>query len=234
MSSVKKKILLINPAPRDYDTPFIPKMMPLAILAVSSYIVDDYNVILLDRAVKIDDMRFNEILADPDLICVGISCLTGSVIRDSIQCSQKVRESRKDVMVVWGGWHATKVPESILKNNFVDYIVQGEGEVVFFELIRAIGNIKIQRSLPGVGYRDNDGRIIINPTNELLAYDKLPQLPLSLLGSIEPYIIHNWIPGGTRCISWETSRGCPYCCTFCDISYRFGRSYSYRNYSSKF
>ncbi len=221
----RKKIVVINPSTGRAVSEMIPKHIPLAILSVASTLVDKYDVVLIDRNLGDSDEKLLSALEDRELICVAISCLTGPGLLDAENCSKMVKEKRPDVQVVWGGWHAIIAPESILLSPFVDFIIRGEGEWAFRELLDEIGDIEKQRSVAGVGYmKDNELKLVkLLPIKEL---DSLPPLPLGLLPAITPYIYYNAVEGGGRCVSWETSRGCPHSCAFCDIANRFGISYS--------
>lgn len=227
VNTTKKKVILINPSIKEIVTDFLPKVLPLAILSLASTLLDKYEIVLLDRAVKKDDKLLKSYLKDEATICVGISTLTGPVIKDAIYCSKLIRKNNPDLKIVWGGWHPTKVPESTLSEDFVDYIVTGEGEKTFKTLLSFIERDACPKDVPGVGYKEQ-GRLCLPKPSQLLDISLLPPLPFHMIKDIEPYIIYNWIPGGGRCIPLETSRGCPYFCSFCDVSVLFGTHYSYR------
>ena len=49
--------------------------------------------------------------------------------------------------VVFGGIHPTSIPEEVIKNDFVDYIIAGEGEYAFMELLESEFNKKFLPSI---------------------------------------------------------------------------------------
>ena len=201
--------------------------MPLALLSLASTLVGRYEVVIVDRSVNKGDQELLALLSRPEAVVVGITVLTGTVIKDAIYCSRMVRVERPDVKVVWGGWHATKAPESILMEPYVDFIVQGEGEIVFPLLVdRLVAGTPLE-GLPGVGWREKDS-VRLSPPAPPLQLAELPPLPFELIKNIEPYVVRNLVPEGGRCLPIETSRGCPYYCSFCDISFHFGANYSSR------
>ena len=63
--------------------------------------------------------------------------MTGPQIRHGVQASKFVKSRQPDLPVVWGGIHASIVPEQTLENPYVDLVVVGEGEAAFPELIEA-------------------------------------------------------------------------------------------------
>ncbi len=220
----ERKILLINPCPREIVVDFLPKNLPLALLSVASTLVDSYEVILLDRAVEKNDNRLLQLLKDPGLAVAGISCLSGPMIKDAVYCSKLIKETNPAITVVWGGWHPTKDPDSVLACPHVDYLIQGEGELSFRAFVDAFGDVKAQKQVSGIGFRE--GNAFRYLPGQTLDINALPSLPIHLINDITPYVIYNWVPGGGICIPWETSRGCPYSCTFCDVTYQFGSNYN--------
>ncbi len=62
---------------------------------------------------------------------IGFSTLTGAVLAPTIEASRRAR--KLGIPVVWGGVHASTVPELCLKND-ADYVVAGEGEETIVEL----------------------------------------------------------------------------------------------------
>ncbi|MBN1292899.1 MAG: B12-binding domain-containing radical SAM protein [Candidatus Latescibacteria bacterium] len=226
---MKKKVLLINPSVSKIKH-LTPKDLPLALLYVASRLVDTYDIVILDREIKKENERLTKELLDPRLFCVGITVLTGIGIHDAIFCSKKVRELRDDVTIVWGGWHATNAQESILIKSYVDYIIQGEGENVFPELLNCLEKNESPNSIPGLGYKIN-GKNYLNPPQFIQNLDDIPRLPYHLIHDIEPYIFNNWIPEGNRCLPLITSHGCPMGCSFCEVTHYFGKHYGFQSAS---
>ena len=218
----KKLILLVNPSPWEMTIDIIPKPLPLALLSVASTVIDEYEVVVLDRAVKKNDAELKRHLIDPSLFCVGLSVLTGPCIVDAVYCSKLVRKLSPETPIVWGGWHATQVPQSILSEPYVDYIVQGEGEIAFPELLKALEDPDRSKTIPGVGYRSDEG-IQICPPGPFLDMEDFPLLPFELIKNIEPYVFENLVPEGGPCLHLEAGRGCPYSCTFCEVTNYFGK-----------
>ena len=62
---------------------------------------------------------------DPDV--VGFTVLTPEV-GSAVKFSAIAKEGRRDRVVVWGGHHATFLPDDVLSYGVVDIVVRGEGE----------------------------------------------------------------------------------------------------------
>ena len=75
-----------------------------------------------------------DILArNPDV--VGFSCTTSSFL-EGYAIAERVKEQRPDIRIVFGGAHACTVGASLLDSfPAIDYLVIGEGEVTFAELM---------------------------------------------------------------------------------------------------
>src|SRR5438067_5115897 len=63
---------------------------------------------------------------------VGFSTITGPQLKPVIVASQRVHAL--GIPVVWGGVHATIMPEECLRESYVDYVVVNEGEEVSVDL----------------------------------------------------------------------------------------------------
>jgi len=129
------------------------------------------------------------------------------------QTAKKVKEILPNTKVVVGGlWYSYLSKESLQKNPAVDFVVMGEGEITFNELMDALNKGKTNfKDIAGLASREN-GKVVLGPVRELIAdLDMLP-LPAYDLFPMEKYVGHtHWKPF----MEIVTSRGCPHACTFC-------------------
>lgn len=125
-------------------------------------------------------------------------------------CLEIARESKKifpEVKTIFGGVHVSAVPERVVKRKEVDFIVVGEGEESFVEIIRAIQRKDFTSPIPNTNYLNPSGELVIGPKK---AFEQdLDRLPPFTKEIFEPYI-----PIADHYITMA-SRGCPYRCTFC-------------------
>jgi radical SAM superfamily enzyme YgiQ (UPF0313 family) len=143
----------------------------------------------------------------PDLIGITyMSTKKGSV---EFLCSLAKRLF-PEVPVVVGGSHPSFLPEASLKQTEADFVVVGEGENTFVELIRTLeeGRQDFDR-IAGLAYRDSVGQIRINPARTLIP--EMDSLPFPDRESL--YHAETYRPEDMSMIM--TSRGCPFNCTFC-------------------
>jgi radical SAM superfamily enzyme YgiQ (UPF0313 family) len=133
---------------------------------------------------------------------------------------------KKGIPVVYGGPHVTFFPEEALEHG--DYCVMGEGERAMPALLEALnGNIPFSE-VPGLAWRDG-GEIRRNPiARPVENLDELPFPDLTLLDMGHGKKLGSRIFGHTI-IPMQTSRGCPFDCTFCSVTKMFGKRYRHRS-----
>ena len=85
-----------------------------------------------------------------------------------------------DVPVVWGGIHATLLPEQTLERPEIDYVVQGEGERTFEELVAALERGGTVGDIAGV-WRKEGGRVLHGPPRPFIDLNAEPFLEYGLV-----------------------------------------------------
>lgn len=177
--------------------------MPLSILALVPELKKrGYSALLIDE--RLDPHALSTLERSlPDAICVGISSMTGYQIQGGITASKFVRE-RRDLPIVWGGWHGSLLPEESVRSPYVDIVVRGQGEVTFAELVRAIEEKKDLNQIPGITFKEGE-KVIHNKDRPILSPNDLEPIPYDMI-DINRYRPH---------FSYLSSIGCPMACGFC-------------------
>jgi anaerobic magnesium-protoporphyrin IX monomethyl ester cyclase len=149
----------------------------------------------------------------PDLVCM--SALTFSIL-DVRKSAKVAKEACPKTKVCLGGVHINLFPKETLKLKEVDYIVHGEGEVPFRKLVCALkdGDTESIKSIQGVGSKEGSETILNGPGEIIRDMDSF-SIPAYDLLDLSKY--SHVLSQGRRSMSIQTSRGCPYACTFCDI-----------------
>jgi radical SAM superfamily enzyme YgiQ (UPF0313 family) len=155
----------------------------------------------------------------PDL--VGLSVMTFQR-KTAQQIIALVRSLKPDARIVVGGYDPSLDPAAYtdLANNPTDFIVRGEGEITFRELLRAIEQGSGYQHIAGLSYRSGD-HFCHNPDRHVSNLERdeirLPDRKARVLGG---YTIL-----GRQVDVVETSRGCTYDCSFCSIIEMRGRNF---------
>ncbi len=215
MMQNKKKVVLYNPKSVFFD-------MPLALLAIGSCLdPSKYEVIIIDGRFY-DNPQSKIDIHIKEAICFGVTCLTGSPLKDALAISEHVKQIAPHCPIIWGGWHTSLFPEQALKDlPFVDITVQGQGEITFRELVTAIETNKNLKEIDGICYRDELGKFIKNKPRKLADYTEFPLVNYDLI-DVESYFQKK----GVRQLDYITSTGCFFRCAFCADPFVFERKYT--------
>lgn len=161
-----------------------------------------------------DSPMFRDFLTSyqPDMI--GISCWS-KTFPETLRIVDIAKSLLPNIITVLGGIHPTVYAEKTLELSSVDYILAGESELSFKELLSAIAGNTSVAAIPGLVTRSDSGII------------KNPQCPLHDLDSLafpdyKAIELTKYFDKGYRYFSrtprnapiWMT-RGCPYACKFC-------------------
>ncbi len=163
-----------------------------------------------------------------------IFCFTCATVEfnEVIETSKKIKEVCPNAMFIAGGYHADAFPEDFLTNGF-DFAIRGEGEITILELLQAVFSGKQNfEKIDGLAWKKDNGEVVVNKRRSLLV--EFDQLPLPSYHKIDmPHYIKMWdgtlrgIP--VRGTLLETSRGCPWSCSFCSCPTIAGHKMRYRS-----
>lgn len=181
--------------------------LPLGLLSLASTLVEDYEVKIIDQRLESNWAKKVE-YESKDSIAVAITSMTGKQIQHGLNISKISTNSK----IIWGGVHPTLLPKQTLENKYIDFIVMGEGENTLPRLLKALKNNGKFESIEGIGYKDAGGIHINEKLKNHIDLNKLPDIPYFLI-DIDKYITKR--DGFERCLTLETSRGCPHNCSFC-------------------
>jgi putative methyltransferase len=130
-----------------------------------------------------------------------------------LEIAKRFKQLYPNVVIVIGGPNAQQQESYLREHHYINYTVWGEGEQSLVELLTALANKSDMKNVPGIAYIDNDQYI---KTTTRIRKTDLKELPSPYLeGMFDDYFtrypLYNFMP------VWETHRGCPYHCTFCDL-----------------
>lgn len=127
-------------------------------------------------------------------------------VNDIVKICNNLKKVNKNVKIALGGPEVTyDSEESMKKYDFVDYILYGEGELVFRDFVKSLkGDIDI-KDVNGIVYRNNGDIVKNKPMKDIENLDIIPS----------PYVDLNQAEYENRIVYYETSRGCPFNCQYC-------------------
>ena len=136
----------------------------------------------------------------------------------NLQMIERVLEDLPKVLPevqIWAGGPEVSydAPDFLKKHDCMTGVMMGEGEETFLELMEYWHGKKKLNEIPGITWRDSEGEIKVQPGRPLLDMNRIPFL-YDELDDFEHRIIY-----------YESSRGCPFSCSYClssiDKSVRF-------------
>ncbi len=200
----KRKVVLFYPP---YDGP--PLGAPLCLLSLAAPLLQaGFEVKLIDAA--IDRQWFQAVLGEVrDALCLGISVLTGPMIRGAARMAKAVKKEAPGVPVIFGGWHASLATAQTLQENYVDAVVRGQGELTLLEVAEKLAANEDFRDVAGVSSRQF-GMPRHSAERHVALLDDLPT-PAFELADFDAYERVS----GERKLAYATSVGCPYACNYC-------------------
>lgn len=156
----------------------------------------------------------------PDI--VGFSVYTPQLAR-AIEVTRLARKALPETPIVWGGPHPTLDPEESCRH--AGFVIVGEADVPVMELAAALDNGAGWRELPGAAFVSG-GALIRNPPAPVV--DNLDSLPSPWHENGGVFYLDNdelaegvpFAASGLRDThKIMTTRGCPYACSYCMLSY---------------
>jgi radical SAM superfamily enzyme YgiQ (UPF0313 family) len=187
----------------------------LSIRYLKAYAEHDYDIELAEYTIKDPPMNIVTDLHTKKPEILGFSCYIWN-IEETIKVIKMLKKINPSLLVVLGGPEVTydtrewmeKIPE-------VDFIIIGEGEQSFKQLLDEIHGDQNFAEVSGIAYRENDS-VQIKPQRNKVDLKELPS----------PFHFKEDLPHLSKRVTYiETSRGCPFSCQFCLSSIEVGVRY---------
>ncbi len=188
---------------------------PLGILYIGKSLEDEgHNVKIIDFNTEENPKEaLIESLSSTDV--VGLSIYT-MMYKEAANIAELIKKTNPDIPIIIGGSHCTYHPEKALKDiPAADICVEGEGEFVIKDIMKALNGTKKFSELPGVQYRD-EGKIKVGkPVKIIMDLDSISFPARHLINKYEYGTLDNTDFYKQKFTAMITSRGCPFKCRFC-------------------
>lgn len=203
------KVALINPAQLDSKYKFMGVVAPPLGLAYMAAVLEENNVevVIIDACaceMDLESVGKELTVFQPDII--ALTALTPTIGK-ALETAEYSREICKNSTIVMGGYHPTFNYSEVLKYDFVDVVIIGEGEETLLDLTQTLAQGGPLSSVNGIAFED----VVTPPRQLILDLDSLP-LPARHLLPMDNYKLLNM---DTKMSTMITSRGCPMQCSFC-------------------
>lgn len=207
-------VILFNPRSAN-SKPRIPN----SILQVAASIEGQFDYFFVDGNLELDpEKKIMEHISQHDIFCFASTVMPGPQLQQAIPISKKIKKLFPKINIIWGGYFPSNQPETVLNSGYVDFIINGPGDVAFPALLKHIhlheNNIA---DIPNIIYK-NANETIYNKKDAIYDQDSLPAFPYQKLNEFYPlkkYLGKTFL--GTKTIAYHSSFGCPFTCSFCAV-----------------
>ncbi len=203
---------------------------PLGIMALDAFLrtkgYDDVHLFDMRLKRETPSQVLDRVLAlKPDVI--GLSALT--IEKDTVhKLAGLIKQRAPRVRVVLGGPYGTSSTHTAMRDPAIDFIVVGEGEFTFHELLESFESGADPSSVQGILYREA-GEVRQTPERPFVqdldvlpipSWDRIDMAEYQRIGCVDHITRRPWVV-------FYTSRGCPFKCTYChDV---FGKKFRARS-----
>lgn len=212
-----RRVVLVNPYYQNLTQSIAqitvgPPLGLAYIAAVSEnkgYAVDIVDANAERLSVKKTVDRITEFKAD----IVGLTAVTPTV-GICAQIAEELKGKDRLILTVIGGIHATVLPEETMKEClYFDFLIRGEGDLAFVELLDALNRKLGLSSVKGLVYREFN-KIIINAPQ--ISIENLDKLPFPARHLLKNSLYRTFDSDKMTCVI--AMRGCPAKCIYCAVN----------------
>jgi radical SAM superfamily enzyme YgiQ (UPF0313 family) len=204
-----KKVLLST-----LNAKYIHTSLALRYLQAFCQVQDGFTISIKEFTINqpIREIMGEIYLHRPDVL--GFSCYIWNITEILTLCADYKKVAPHTLIVLGGPEVSYDTEQLLLQHPYIDCVVRGEGEESFLELLLAIQTEQPWDTVEGISYRQGS-RILHNPARESIHdLDRIPfpyQQEMDLLAD--------------RVVYYESSRGCPFRCSYCLSSASTGVRY---------
>ncbi len=216
-------IIFVNPrATRPANRRF-----PLSIMAIGAALPDeisweivDGNLPDIDPLATIAGHVERQAGGTDPVRAVAMTVMPGPQLVSAVPLAKALKLRFPNLPIIWGGNFGSLYPDAVLNASYVDWVVRGQGEQTFVELLDALDGRRDPKTIAGLAFRQADGATWIGKERVWKSPDDLPAPPYHKIDAdqyLHPTVL------GRRSGVYQASIGCPYGCNFCGVISVFGR-----------
>ena len=200
-------------------------------------LINNYRVEILDcEAMRLNFEESSQVIIElnPKIACFVVYGQQPSASSQNMEgattLSNLLRKKNPEIKILFVGGHVAALPSETLENEkSIDFVCTNEGVYAISNLLKIskLSDDNYLKKINGIGFRDKDGKIIINKPEEIVSKNLLdsvlPGPAWELLPTFDKYRTagwHSWSNNSEKSpfAALYTSLGCPYKCSFCMIN----------------
>src|SRR5437868_57790 len=215
-------LLLSMPDSFEHMPPIAVRMPNGALTSLAGNVDPQHKVTVADLILVQNRVRGTvlELIAKCQPDVVGLSVMTFQR-KTALRIVELIRAQKPDVHIAVGGYDPSLAPEPYIDANAgIDFIIRGEGDITFRELVRALEEKGSFQQIAGLSYKAA-ACWQHNPDRTVHSLDD-GEIRLPKRGA---RVIHGYTFLGKQVDVIETSRGCTFDCSFCSIIEMRGRNF---------
>jgi hypothetical protein len=144
---------------------------------------------------------------------LAATVMAGPQLTQAVAVSKRARESLPEVPIVWGGYFPTQHADTVLKSDYVDFVIRSQGEMALLDLLEVLRSGGSFSNVSNLSWKQSHS-FRHNPLRPPTPLDELPDLPYHRV-AMEDYIHADYL--GSRTTVHNSSFGCPFACNFCAV-----------------
>lgn len=170
-------IILVNPrATRPKNRRF-----PLSVMAIGAALPSDVTWMIVDGnrpdidpfAMICAEVEEREGSDDPVRL-VAFTVMPGPQLVSAVPLTRAVKTRFPGLPVVWGGNFPSLYPAPVLNASYVDWVIRGQGEQTFVDLLAVVRGERDPKSVAGLSFREADGSHHFGSERVWVGPDELP------------------------------------------------------------
>jgi anaerobic magnesium-protoporphyrin IX monomethyl ester cyclase len=218
-----RTVLLINPRTGTASN----ARMPLSLLHLAAVLEQRWPWEIVDGNRDVHSVRTAlRLLSDHSYAAVGVTVMPGPQVIRAIEISAAIRAAFPSVPIIWGGYFPTLYPDAAINAPYVDYLVRGQGEQTFLDLLTCLGDagrpsegnsardLTGVRNVAGLTWK-RDHQVIHNPERAIVPPSTLPLIPYDRIKAVHEYFRPSFL--GSRTTVYQAALGCRFKCDFCGV-----------------
>ena len=225
------RILLIYPNVYPYanyvQKIYLAKKFPLGLISLASCILKNKHKVKIFDALTLraSENEVSSVIKEYKPELIGIGNLSYFDLGSVFKLADLSKKINSEVITVAGGITETFMSKEILEFcPSLDFIIRGEGELPFLELIEALEKGSGLKDINGLAYRSNSGIVVLKNTCQYNDFTITPSILKDIF--IKPYRLPYFL--GKVNLLIQGSRGCPYNCSFCIVNEFCGNQVRYK------